>query len=90
MTEYFPEEKEDEDATFIVSSFSILCRFAVSEDGCEFRRVRASETTLWQWAYNRSTASSNTDFRCGFRLLMIMNAHFITCDSTPVQNVVFG
>ena len=24
MTEYFPEEKEDEDATFIVSSFKIL------------------------------------------------------------------
>lgn len=24
MTEYFPEEKEDEDATFIVSSFNIL------------------------------------------------------------------
>ena len=24
MTEYFPEEKDDEDATFIVSSFKIL------------------------------------------------------------------
>lgn len=32
MTEYFPEEKEDEDATFIVSSFKIL---RVNDNGIE-------------------------------------------------------
>lgn len=33
MTEYFPDEKEDEDATFIVSSFKILLEIQDVEGG---------------------------------------------------------
>ena len=33
MTEYFPEEKEEEDATFMVSSFSILHTFRAFNEG---------------------------------------------------------
>lgn len=38
MTEYFPEEKEEEDATFIVSSFNILSKSNNAEHGRVRRR----------------------------------------------------